>query len=84
VPELNDQERVALLTARLGLPAARSSRTLLWKRSGTAATSTERSLAPGREVLRSNERLEFLGDASSASWWRAGFTTDIPMRPKES
>src|SRR6266850_3832862 len=43
MPELTDQERVARLTARLGLP--------------------ERSLAPGREILASNERLEFLGDA---------------------
>jgi len=63
VPELNDQERVALLTARLGLPqgALKSDLALEALRHGSYVH--ERSLAPGREVLRSNERLEFLGDA---------------------
>ena len=63
MPELNDQERVALLTARLGLPegALKSELALEALRHGSYVH--ERSLAPGREVLRSNERLEFLGDA---------------------
>jgi ribonuclease-3 len=63
VPEPNDQERVALLTARLGLPegALKSDLALEALRHGSYVH--ERSLAPGREVLRSNERLEFLGDA---------------------
>jgi ribonuclease-3 len=54
---------VALLTARLGLPegALKSDLALEALRHGSYVH--ERSLAPGREVLRSNERLEFLGDA---------------------
>ena len=61
--ELNDQERVARLTSRLGLPegALRADLALEALRHGSYAH--ERSLAPGREILRSNERLEFLGDA---------------------
>src|SRR5581483_6073747 len=50
-------------TSRLGLPegALRPDLALEALRHGSYAH--ERSLAPGREVLRSNERLEFLGDA---------------------
>jgi len=63
VPELNDQERVALLTARLGLPAGALKPDLALEALRHGSYVHERSLAPGREVLRSNERLEFLGDA---------------------
>src|SRR2546425_11628411 len=61
--ELNDQQRVALLTARLGLPegALKSELALEALRHGSYAHG--RPLAAGREVLRSNERLEFLGAA---------------------
>ncbi|MCA1828598.1 MAG: ribonuclease III [Myxococcales bacterium] len=61
--ELSDQERVALLTSRLGLPegSLRSDVALEALRHGSYVH--ERSLGPAREQLRSNERLEFLGDA---------------------
>ena len=61
--ELTDKKRVTLLTSRLGLPegALREELALEALRHGSYAH--ERSLAPGKEVLRSNERLEFLGDA---------------------
>jgi ribonuclease III len=63
VPELNDQERVALLSARLGLPDGALKPELALEALRHGSYVHERSLAPGREVLRSNERLEFLGDA---------------------
>lgn len=73
---MNDQERVAELTARLGLPAEVPAPELA-PRSGLAASWSdlalealrhgsfvhEHSLRPGREPVRSHERLEFLGDA---------------------
>ncbi len=61
--ELTDQERVALLTSRLGLRegALRPDLALEALRHGSYAH--ERSLSASRELLRSNERLEFLGDA---------------------
>jgi ribonuclease-3 len=59
--ELTDSERVALLTARLGLPegALRQEVALEALRHGSFVH--ERRLAG--EVMESNERLEFLGDA---------------------
>ncbi len=61
--ELNDQERVALLTSRLGLPEGALKPELALEALRHGSYAHERSLAAGREVLRSNERLEFLGDA---------------------
>ena len=61
--ELNDQERVALLNERLGLPEGALRRDLALEALRHGSYVHERSLAPGREVLPSNERLEFLGDA---------------------
>src|SRR2546422_4792510 len=61
--ELNDQERVARLTSRLGLPERSLDPELALEALRHGSYVHERSLAPGREVLRSNERLEFLGDA---------------------
>jgi len=63
VPELNDQERVALLTSRLGLPEGGLKPELALEALRHGSYVHERSLGPGREVFRSNERLEFLGDA---------------------
>src|SRR3954468_16646097 len=63
MPELNDGERVALLTERLGLPAGTLAPDLALEALRHGSYVHERSLAPGRELLRSNERLEFLGDA---------------------
>jgi len=63
VPELNDQERVALLTSRLGLPEGALKPELALEALRHGSYVHERSLGPGREVFRSNERLEFLGDA---------------------
>src|SRR6266849_7110786 len=59
--ELTDPERVALLTSRLGLPegALRQEVALEALRHGSFVH--ERRLAG--EVMESNERLEFLGDA---------------------
>ena len=61
MPELTDQDRVALLTARLGLPAGalRSEIALEALRHGSYVH--EKRLAG--EAIESNERLEFLGDA---------------------
>ena len=61
--ELNDQERVARLTSRLGLPEGALKADLALEALRHGSYAHERSLAPGREILRSNERLEFLGDA---------------------
>ena len=61
--ELTDSERVALLTARLGLPEGSLQPDLALTALRHGSYVHERSLAPGREQLRSNERLEFLGDA---------------------
>ena len=60
---MNDQERVALLTSRLGLPELALHPELALQALRHGSFVHERSLAPGREQLRSNERLEFLGDA---------------------
>src|SRR3989454_5453101 len=61
--ELNDQQRVALLNVRLGLPEGSLDPRLALEALRHGSYAHERSLAAGREVLRSNERLEFLGDA---------------------
>ena len=61
--ELSEAERVALLTARLGLPEGSLAADLALQALRHGSFVHERSLAPGREQLRSNERLEFLGDA---------------------
>src|SRR5437764_6357295 len=61
--ELNDQQRVALLNVRLGLPEGALDPELALEALRHGSYTHERSLAAGREVLRSNERLEFLGDA---------------------
>jgi len=63
VPELTDQERVDLLTSRLGLPKGALLPELALEALRHGSYAHERSLASGREALRSNERLEFLGDA---------------------
>src|SRR6267142_1765305 len=63
MPELTDQERVARLTARLGLPERSLKPELALQALRHGSYVHERSLAPGREILASNERLEFLGDA---------------------
>ena len=63
MPELNDQERVALLSSRLGLPEGALKPELALEALRHGSYVHERLLAPGREVFRSNERLEFLGDA---------------------
>src|SRR2546423_4938865 len=61
MPELTDAERVELLTSRLGVPEGglRSEVALEALRHGSFVH--ERRLAG--EVMESNERLEFLGDA---------------------
>src|SRR2546430_6230225 len=61
--ELNDQQRVALLNVRLGLPEGALDPELALEALRHGSYAHERSLAAGREVLRSNERLEFLGAA---------------------
>jgi ribonuclease-3 len=61
--ELNDRERVALLGRILGLPEEAINPDLAIEALRHGSYVHERSLAPGREQLRSNERLEFLGDA---------------------
>jgi len=63
MPDLNDQERVALLTGCLGLPEGSLRPELALEALRHGSYVHERSLAPGRETLPSNERLEFLGDA---------------------
>ena len=60
---MNEQERVAQLAARLGLPEGALNPELALEALRHGSFVHERSLAPGRESLRSNERLEFLGDA---------------------
>ena len=61
--ELNDQQRVALLNVRLGLPEGSLDPKLALEALRHGSYAHERSLSAGRPVLRSNERLEFLGDA---------------------
>ena len=51
------------LTERLGLPEGSIDRELALQALRHGSYVHERSLAPSREVLASNERLEFLGDA---------------------
>jgi ribonuclease-3 len=60
---VTDEERAALLTARLGLPEGSLNPELALEALRHGSFVHERSLAPSREQLRSNERLEFLGDA---------------------
>lgn len=60
---MNDDERVAALTERLGLPAGSLQRELALQALRHGSFVHERSLSAGREQLSSNERLEFLGDA---------------------
>jgi ribonuclease III len=61
--ELNDQQRVALLNVRLGLPEGSLDPQLALEALRHGSYAHERSLSAGRPMLRSNERLEFLGDA---------------------
>jgi ribonuclease-3 len=61
--DLSDPERVAQLTQRLGLPEGSIRQELAVEALRHGSFVHERSLAAGREHLRSNERLEFLGDA---------------------
>src|SRR5437773_10642213 len=61
--ELNDQQRVALLNVRLGLPEGSLDPQLALEALRHGSYAHERALSAGRPVLRSNERLEFLGDA---------------------
>jgi ribonuclease-3 len=60
---VTDEERAALLTARLGLAEGSLNPELALEALRHGSFVHERSLAPSREQLRSNERLEFLGDA---------------------
>jgi ribonuclease-3 len=60
---VNDSDRIALLSSRLGLPQGALSPDLALEALRHGSYVHERSLAPGHELLRSNERLEFLGDA---------------------
>ena len=62
-PQLSDDERIALLTERLGLPAGSLDPAVALEALRHGSYVHERSLSAGRESLRSNERLEFLGDA---------------------
>ena len=55
MPELTDQERVGLLTGRLGLPDGSLDRELALQALRHGSYVHERSLAPSREVLASNE-----------------------------
>src|SRR5436309_11550103 len=61
--ELNDQQRVALLNVRLGLPEGSLDPQLALEALRHGSYAHERSLSAGRPVLGSNERLEFLGDS---------------------
>jgi ribonuclease-3 len=61
--ELTEHERVAQLRRMLGLPEDAINPDLAIEALRHGSYVHERSLAPGREQLRSNERLEFLGDA---------------------
>jgi ribonuclease-3 len=58
-----DQKRVEILAQRLGLPAGDINPELALEALRHGSFVHERSLAPGKAQLRSNERLEFLGDA---------------------
>ena len=61
--ELTDDERVRILTERLGLPEGSLLRELALEALRHGSFAYERAATPSRENLRSNERLEFLGDA---------------------
>jgi ribonuclease-3 len=61
--DLTDEQRVVELAKRLGLPDGAINPGLAVEALRHGSFVHERSLAPGREQLRSNERLEFLGDA---------------------
>src|SRR3982750_1848014 len=61
MPELSDRERVALLTGRLGLPEGSLRQEVAIEALRHGSFVHERRLAG--EVMESNERLEFLGDA---------------------
>jgi ribonuclease-3 len=61
--ELNERERVAQLSRILGLPEDAINPDLAVEALRHGSYVHERSLAKGGEQLRSNERLEFLGDA---------------------
>src|SRR2546425_2771106 len=61
MPELTEAERVALLTARLGLPEGALRQEVAVEALRHGSFVHERRLAG--EVMESNERLEFLGDA---------------------
>jgi ribonuclease-3 len=61
--DASDHKRVALLSAALGLPEEAINPELALEALRHGSFVHERSLAPGRPQLRSNERLEFLGDA---------------------
>src|SRR2546427_4864856 len=80
--ELNDQERVARLTSRLGLPERSLDPELALEALRHGSYVHERSLAPGREVLRSNEGLEFLGDAVLGFLVAGGFHRRFPAAPE--
>ena len=54
---------MALLSARLGLPKGALDAEIALQALRHGSYVHERALSPGREQLRSNERLEFLGDA---------------------
>jgi ribonuclease III len=58
-----DQKRIAMLCAALGLPDGAINPELALEALRHGSFVHERSLAPGRAQLRSNERLEFVGDA---------------------
>jgi ribonuclease-3 len=60
---VTDSERVAALSQRLGLPEGSLNADLAMEALRHGSFVHERSLSPGKEQLRSNERLEFLGDA---------------------
>lgn len=61
--EPSDAERIALLSTRLGLPEGALKPELALEALRHGSFTYERLSAPAREALRSNERLEFLGDA---------------------
>jgi ribonuclease-3 len=61
--DASDQKRVAMLSAALGLPDDAINPELALEALRHGSFVHERSLAPGKPQLRSNERLEFLGDA---------------------